>query len=77
MWTIRHEVDTPPGALAQRRVLDQHGLPYLTLNLTGSALLAALAWVETQWGFLLLEGVWALVSASGLAARLRHRPSQA
>ena len=61
-------------ALAQRRVLDQHGLPYLTLNLAGSALLAVLAWIESQWGFLLLEGVWALVSAWGLAATLRGRP---
>jgi hypothetical protein len=40
---------------------------YLTLNLVGSAILAILAWVEAQWGFLLLEGVWAIVSAWGLA----------
>jgi hypothetical protein len=39
---------------------------YLALNLVGSAILAVLAWVETQWGFLLLESVWALVSAWGL-----------
>jgi len=39
---------------------------YLTLNLAGSAILAVLAWVESQWGFLLLEGVWAIVSAWGL-----------
>jgi hypothetical protein len=39
---------------------------YLALNLAGSAILAVLAWVETQWGFLLLEGVWAIVSAWGL-----------
>jgi hypothetical protein len=30
-----------------------------------------LAWHERQWGFLLLEAVWALVAAGGLAARLR------
>ena len=35
---------------------------YLWLNLVGSAILAGLAWHEEQWGFLLLEGVWAIVS---------------
>jgi len=41
---------------------------YLTLNLVGSAILAVLALTSSQWGFLLLEGVWALVSAWGLLA---------
>lgn len=44
---------------------------YLTLNLIGSIILAALAWIESQWGFLLLEGVWAIVSAWGLMTALR------
>jgi len=44
---------------------------YLALNLVGSLILAVLAWVESQWGFLLLEGVWAIVSAWGLAVALR------
>ena len=39
---------------------------YLTLNLIGSAILAVLAVVAAQWGFVLLEGVWAIVSAAGL-----------
>ena len=45
--------------------------PYLALNLAGSVILAVLAWVESQWGFLLLEGVWAVVSAWGLMNALR------
>lgn len=47
---------------------------YLALNLVGSAILAVLAWTGSQWGFLLLETVWAIVSAWGLVAALRARP---
>jgi hypothetical protein len=44
---------------------------YLALNLVGSVILAVLALAGSQWGFLLLESVWAVVSAWGLAQVLR------
>ena len=45
--------------------------PYLWLNLAGSVVLTIDAWRGRQWGFVLLEGVWAVVSAWGLVARRR------
>jgi hypothetical protein len=56
---------------AQFRVFDPGGYPYLLLNMLGSAILAVLAYADQQWGFLLLEGVWSLVSFAGLAIRAR------
>ena len=59
---------------AQARVLDQASRMYLALNFGGAAVLAVLACVEEQWGFVLLEAVWALVAAYGLlASRSRLR----
>jgi hypothetical protein len=46
---------------------------YLVLNFIGSAILAVLAWIDQQWGFLLLEGVWALVSLYSLGQLMRGR----
>ena len=44
---------------------------YLVLNFIGSAILAVLAWIDQQWGFLLLEGVWAVVSLYSLVQLMR------
>jgi hypothetical protein len=63
-------------AAAQAGAMDQHSRSYLLLNLVGSVVLAVLAWLERQWGFLLLEGVWAIVSLWGLA-RLNAAPRPA
>ncbi|WP_243058151.1 hypothetical protein [Nocardioides sp. SR21] len=58
---------------AQKGRMSTSSLPYLVLNLVGSAVLAVLAALHLQYGFLLLEGVWACVSAASLVAVLRGR----
>jgi hypothetical protein len=50
--------------------LDQRAYGYLTLNVVGSAILGVLALQNQQWGFVLLETVWALVSLWSIARRL-------
>jgi hypothetical protein len=60
---------------AQFGRLDQRSIAYLTLNLIGSLILAVLAAVESQLGFLLLEAVWSLVSLWSLVAELRAGPT--
>jgi hypothetical protein len=62
-------------AAAQFRMLDVQSRFYLVLNLIGAAVLFWLALVEEQYGFVLLEGVWALVSLWGLTQVLRGRPA--
>jgi hypothetical protein len=58
---------------AQFRYLNPQSALYLVLNIVGSALLAVLAAIDRQWGFLLLETVWAIVSLWGLATLGRSR----
>jgi hypothetical protein len=59
--------------LSQFRKLEPESRAYAFLNLTGSGTLAVLAARDGQWGFLLLEGVWALVSAWSFYRALRPR----
>ena len=56
--------------LTQRNLLDADSYLYLVLNLIGAAILAVLAFQGQRWGFVLLEGVWALVALVGLVLRL-------
>jgi hypothetical protein len=50
--------------------LSAKGLAYAYANIVGSGILAIVATLEAQWGFLLLEGAWAAVS---LVAVVRHK----
>jgi hypothetical protein len=63
-----------PFVAAQRGTMSAGSLAYLWLNLIGATTLAVLAAIGTDWGFLLLEAVWALVSAWSLIERGRGRP---
>ena len=59
--------------LAQLRVLAQDAYGYLVPNLLGAVVLTVDAWHGAQWGFVLLEGVWAAVSLWGIVARASGR----
>lgn len=58
---------------AQAGLLRAESRSYLWLNLLGAVILTADAWRGRQWGFVMLEGVWALVSAWGLVRGRRVR----
>jgi hypothetical protein len=58
-------------AAAQAGRLSIDSASYLVLNFVGSAILAVLAWIDQQWGFLLLESVWAVVSLWSLLQLMR------
>jgi hypothetical protein len=59
-----------PFVAVQLGRLQPDARAYLWFNLVGSATLAALALHQRDWGFLLLEGVWAAVAAGALIRRM-------
>ena len=59
--------------LAQLGRLAATSLTYLVLNFVGSGILAFAAASDGDTGFLLLEGVWAAVSAYALARSVLQR----
>ena len=59
--------------LAQFGRLATSSLTYMVLNFVGSAVLAFVAAVDGDVGFLLLEGVWAIVSGYAIARFMLRR----
>ena len=55
-----------PFVLVQLGRMSSSSRLYVWLNLIGSTVLAVEATIGRDWGFLLLEGVWALVSLRSL-----------
>jgi hypothetical protein len=59
--------------LSQTGRLSPSGLKYLALNAAGSGVLAVIAVFGREWGFLMLEAVWSLISAVGVYRVLTGR----
>jgi hypothetical protein len=58
--------------LLQAGVLTAQARSFILLNLIGASILAVEAYIEEQWGFLMLEAVWAAIAAWSLV-RLGNR----
>ena len=62
-----------PFAASQLGRLRVMSYSYQLMNFAGATILTIIAVLERQYGFILLEGVWALMSVVGLS-RVRTAP---
>ncbi len=58
-------------ALLHFEIAPSSALRYLVPNWLGSVLLVLSAYVDRQWGFLMLESAWLVVTGYAIAARIR------
>ncbi|HEX4466880.1 MAG TPA: hypothetical protein VH025_06810 [Solirubrobacteraceae bacterium] len=61
-----------PFGYQQLGSLEPDSPTYLWPNVLGSGVLAGVALSGSNWGFLMLEGCWALVSVRGLLSAYRQ-----
>ena len=58
-------------ALLHFELASSSALRYLVPNFLGSVVLSASAFVDRQWGFLMLELAWGLVTAHAISGKWR------
>ena len=58
---------------SQQNRMRNDSVEFLGLNTAGAAILAVIAAINRDYGFLLLEGVWTVVSARGLLRVVKGR----
>lgn len=63
-------------ALLHFEIAPSSALRYLIPNWLGSVLLVMSAYADQQWGFLLLEGAWLLVTGYAIAGRITGRQTR-
>lgn len=59
-------------ALLHFELASSSALRYLVPNFLGSVVLSVSAFVDQQWGFLMLELAWGVVAAHAIASRARR-----
>lgn len=59
-------------ALLHFEIASSSALRYLVPNLLGSVALVATAWLDRQFGFVILESSWILIATHAIGARIRR-----